>query len=236
MTDYGEQVTQLGRLMQRHRPALRENLAYYESEHRVKAIGVSTPPEMRKLLAQIGWPRMYVDSVEERLDIEGFRLADTSEADTRLWHWWQANNLDIEAGMGHTEAMVHGCAYITVAAPDPEDPMADQDTPSIRVESPQNLYAEVDPASRKVLRALRMHRHPSRPVADRATLLLPDRIVWLVRESGYNPWRTTDELVHNLRVASRSCRSRTGNRWPTAPGIRRSHRNCGRSPMPLPAR
>ena len=43
-------------------------------------------PRMRQVV--IHWPELVVDSVEERLDVEGFRLGGESEADDRLWDIW----------------------------------------------------------------------------------------------------------------------------------------------------
>lgn len=170
---------------------------YYDASHRVKSIGVSTPPEMRQLIAQIGWPRMYLDSLEERLDVEAFRVAGQTEADSRLWQWWQSNNMDEESGLGHVEALIHGRSYVTVAAPS-EDAF-DQDTPVFRVESPHNMWAEVDQRTRAVNRALRLYRSPNALSSDSATLYLPDRTIFMSRKDGsLSEWSTVETIEHNL--------------------------------------
>ena len=84
------------------------NTSYYEAERRPEAIGVTVPVQMQGLLAHVGYPRLYVDSIAERQYVEGFRLGDADEADEEMWNWWQANNLDIEAPLGYTDAYVHG--------------------------------------------------------------------------------------------------------------------------------
>lgn len=198
MATIQEQVDELAKRHALTLSALVENTDYYESNHRPLAVGVSTPPEMSKLIAQVGWPRTYLDSMEERLDVEGFRMAGESEADERLWGWWQANDMDEESGLGHIEAFVHGRAYITVSAPDPNDPTMDQGTPIFRVESPANMYAETDPRTRKVTRAVRIYQAPGSLVATGATLFLPDQTVILEREGGYSPWRIVKTIKHNL--------------------------------------
>src|SRR5688572_5654069 len=82
---------------------LGDNVLYYESEKRPESIGMAVPPEMRRLDCRIGWCRVYLDSLEERLDIEGFRLAGKSVGesvgDERLWSWWQYNDLDEWSGL-----------------------------------------------------------------------------------------------------------------------------------------
>jgi hypothetical protein len=97
---------------------LREDKAYYDSVRRPDAIGLAVPIEMRRLLAHVGYPRLYVDAVAERQEVEGFRLGGADEADSELWDWWQANDLDVEATLGHTDALIYGRAYLTVAAAD----------------------------------------------------------------------------------------------------------------------
>lgn len=200
MTSIEEHVDELTKLLGKSLGYLTSNSEYYESDHRPEAIGISTPPEMRKLIAQIGWPRMYLDSMEERLDVEGFRLAGKSESDERLWGWWQSNNMDEESGLAHIEAFVHGRAFVTVTAPSPDDPSVDQSTPIFRVESPMNMWVETDPVTRNVTRAIRVYQAPGAVVSSGATLFLPDRTVILTREGGYSPWRIVRTIQHNLGV------------------------------------
>lgn len=179
------------------KPTRDENSAYYESEHRLKAIGVGTPPEMRMLVSAIGWPRVYVDALEERLDIEGFRLAGQSYADERLWGWWQHNDLDVESGLAHLEALIHGVAYVTISAPGPLD---DPDVPVIRVESPTSMVVDIDPRTRRVRRALRLYVDELDPSQDAATLYLPNETIYLVRRQGAARWRVESRVRHMLGV------------------------------------
>jgi hypothetical protein len=151
---------------------LAENSSYYEAEHRPKALGLAVPPQMRHLLAKIGWASIYLDSMEERLNIEGFRMAGAETADDQLWSWWQANNMDTASSQAHLEALIYGRCYVTVSAPDPDDLLADQSAPIIRVESPTNVYAEVDEVTQRVTRAIRVIDREGKP--RRVTLYLPD--------------------------------------------------------------
>lgn len=181
---------------------LDENVLYYESKKRPMAIGLATPPEMRHLLAAIGWCRVYLDSLEERLDIEGFRLAG-GEADERLWSWWQYNNLDEWSGLGHLESFIHGRAYITISSPDPNDPTMDQDKPLIRVESATTMWADVDPRTQRVTRAVRVVRNADETLdTTRLTIYLPNSTIGLVRSDGatMTEWDEEWRVDHNLGV------------------------------------
>ncbi|TCO56789.1 phage portal protein [Actinocrispum wychmicini] len=181
---------------------LADNVLYYESQKRPISVGVSTPPEMRDLLAQIGWCRVYVDSVEERLDIEGFRMAGEPKADTRLWEWWQSNRLDEVSSYAHTEALIHGRAYIVVSAPDPSDPLADATVPVIQVESPSTMWADIDYRTHRVKRAVRVIKGDSPfgpPVPDYVTIYLPDSTTGLL-QGGADGWTVDFHASHNLGV------------------------------------
>jgi len=131
----------------------------------------------------IGWPQLVVDSVEERLDVEGFRLPDADEADDGLWRVWQANDLDETSQLGHVDALVMRRSYVCVGSNE-----ADAATPLVTVESPLEVFADLDPRTRKVRAALRRvaEEGSTARVSDRyATLYLPERTVWFRWADGW---------------------------------------------------
>src|SRR5690554_5412494 len=75
----------------------------------------------------------------------GLRMAGQSHADDRLWAWWQENDLDVESGLAHTEALVHGRSYITVSASPDEN-----GSPIIRAESPKHMWVDIDRKSTRL--------------------------------------------------------------------------------------
>jgi hypothetical protein len=193
---------------------LKDCKKYYESERRPEAIGIAVPPEMRGLLANVGYPRLYIDSIAERQEVEGFRMGGSDDSDEQLWDWWQANNLDIEATLGHTDSLIYGRSYITVAAPGEDDPGVDPDVPIIRVEPPTSLYAEIDPRTREVTEAIRAVYTEDQAELISTTLYLPDETLQWVRKpsgesySGWNykdgnrdyGWRLVSRVRHELGV------------------------------------
>jgi len=172
---------------------------YYEAQRRPDAIGVAVPAEMRNLLAHVGYPRLYIDSIAERQELEGFRLGGADTADADLWDWWQANNLDVEAVLGHTDALVYGRSYITIAAPDPSvDLNVDPEVPLIRVEPPTNLYASIDPRTKDVTQAIRVVYDDDGTSVTAATLYLPmQTIQWVKDASG---WVPLTQVNHGMGV------------------------------------
>jgi len=177
--------------------ALKDSKKYYDAERRPDAIGVAVPPNMRDLLAHIGYPRLYVDSIAERQEVEGFRLAGRPDADSELWDWWQANNLDVEAPLGHTDALIYGAAYITISMPDPAiDLFVDPQIPIIMVEPPTSLYAEIDPRTRLATQAIRAVYNEDQSEIIAATLYTPDQnIQWLKQDGAWTPIST---ISHGL--------------------------------------
>jgi hypothetical protein len=185
-------------LFEEKQRGLSDNKAYYESERRPTAIGIATPPQMQTLLANVGYPRLYVNAVADRLEVEGFRIAGKDEADEQMWDWWQANFLDVESSLGHTEALVHGRAYITIAAPDENDPGVDPKTPIIRVEPPTALHAVIDPRTRQVTSAIRATYDEGGTEVLASTLYLPDQTVTWVREAGQ--WKRFSVVSHGMEM------------------------------------
>ncbi|ASZ75179.1 portal protein [Mycobacterium phage MissWhite] len=179
---------------------LESNTSYYEAERRPEAIGVTVPPQMQSLLAHVGYPRLYVDSIAERQAVEGFRLGDADEADEELWQWWQANNLDIEAPLGYTDAYVHGRSFVTISRPDPNiDLNWDQNIPIIRVEPPTRMHAEIDPRIGRVSKAIRVAYDQEGNEIQAATLYTPmDTLGWFKNEEG--EWQEWFNVPHGLGV------------------------------------
>lgn len=112
-----------------------------------------------ELLAEIGdqiqqvvvnWPQLVVDAVEERLDVEGFRYPDAAGGDEELWRIWQANSMDEQSQQAHVDALVMQRAFLVVGS-NPDD----EATPLVTAESPLQMHADYDPATRRVRAGLK---------------------------------------------------------------------------------
>lgn len=202
------------------KPELVSMDAYYEGLQPLSYMAPELLAELSDRIRQvvINWPRLVVDSQEERLDVEGFRLAGEAEADTRLWEWWQANDLDEESQLGHLDALIMKRAYVIVGSrtgPDADtDDDGDEDSPLITVESPLEVFAERDPRTREVQAAVkRWSTDDGSKKVEFATLYLPDATVWFQRDGG--KWAETDRDDHELHtvpVVPVVNRARTRNR------------------------
>lgn len=187
---------------------------YYQGEQHLEQLGLAVPDDLRRFVTIVGWPGTQVDSVEERCDVEGFRLPGKSEADTALADVWQANDLDDESHMGHVDSLALGRSYACVGAGD------DPELPKITVESPMEMVHEYSPRLRDTSAAARIYQDDSSGEAvQRATLYTRDATTWLVHDDGR--WRIEDRDEHGL------------GRCPVVPLVNRgrSHARYGVSEM-----
>ncbi len=116
----------------------------------------------------LNWARLVVNSLEERLDVEGFRLAQDQPADDELWRIWQANDLDEGSQMAHVDSLVHGRSFAIVWANE-DDPR----TPLITVESAEQMTVQFEPGTTRVVAAA---KHWAQDDMVYATLYLPNMI------------------------------------------------------------
>lgn len=130
------------------------------------------------------WTRIVVDACEERLNIEGFRIpakqsvekgaAVANEAAGReAWRMWQENELDAQSQIAHTEALLHGAAYVTVWPGD------DPATPDVTVEHASNAIVVSD-TKRRRRRIAALRLYIDELGIEHAELFLPDG-VWMYR-------------------------------------------------------
>lgn len=171
---------------------------YYEGE---QPLSYMHPELIQQLEGQIRqvvlfWPQLAVDSVAERLKLEGFRRPDQASGDDQLWEIWQANDMDAGAPRAHVEALVFGRSYVTVGSPDePDDP------PVITDESAMDMIATTDPRTRETAAAVRRWAsdgvEQSARIADMATLYLPDvTIIYAKQKDG--SWAEQSRDDHEL--------------------------------------
>lgn len=175
----------------------RKWMAYYDGRQPLSYLAPELASELDDRIRSviINWPELVVDALEERLDVEGFRLPGADRGDSQLWEWWQANDLDVESGPGHVEALAAGRSFVIVGA-------GEGDYPIITVESSEQVTVDVDPRTRQVTAALKQWCDgDSSGDPQYATVYLPDRTEFYVRQGVTGAWEPAAESdVHNLGV------------------------------------
>jgi hypothetical protein len=126
--------------------AIKEPEDYYAGRHRLAFATQKFRQTFGALFRALAdnWCRTVVDAPVERLVIEGFRFGPDQEADKEAWSIWQANCLDAESVIAHTEAVKDGAAYVMVSPPE-----AGSDVPIITVEHPSQVIVAFAPGSRR---------------------------------------------------------------------------------------
>jgi hypothetical protein len=120
-------------------------------------------PELR-----VGFCQLAVDLIEERLNIEGFRLPDEAPGSSKIWNEiWQPNQLDEYSQQAHLESLIHGnCNLLVWSGADGR--------PRITVESARQSLVWTMPGNpHRIAGIKRWLHHDGRA---RCTLFLPDVI------------------------------------------------------------
>jgi hypothetical protein len=118
--------------------------AYYEGDHSLAFATAKFREAFGILFGAIAdnWCQLVVDSKVERLEVQGFRFGKKPGADDIAWDIWQANGLDAESAMVHTEAAKLGEAYWLV------EPGATSDDPPTSPPSiPRSASSRARPAT-----------------------------------------------------------------------------------------
>lgn len=164
---------------------------YYEGRHQLtfttavfrKAFGASF-----KNFSD-NWTNLVVDAVEERLHVNGVKTGSKGR-DTKAWSIWKDNNLDADAELGHTEALIYGASYVLVW---PEKGM---ESPTITVEDSRSTIVEMMPGSRR-LRAAALKEWLDEEGFHNVNLYLPNALY---------KWRSVSKVTtdHDLWVPDQS--------------------------------
>lgn len=125
---------------------------YYEGNQPLKYMSEAMREELGDSVAElvINWARLVADAYETRLDIEGFRFADSDSGDDDLWHAWQYNQMDEQSQQAHLDSLALSRSYVTVGS-NPESGRP----PLISVESPFQVWAQRDARTRRVNAAIK---------------------------------------------------------------------------------
>ncbi|MGV9888382.1 phage portal protein [Streptomyces sp. NPDC003395] len=177
--------------------------AYFNGEQIVRDLGISIPPQLQRLHTVIGWPRIGVESLEQRLDLEAFRWADGSDS-SDLEEIAESNDLYDEASLAHLDALTYGREYVAVGSGEAGDP------PLITYESPLDMTMFWDARLRMATAALRESVEDGVRIA---TLYLQDQTVYAAETT--DGWEVFDRDIHNLGmvpVLRMANRQRTADR------------------------
>lgn len=193
-------VAYLARVHEGLLPGLEDLNRYYEGKQPLAYLNPELLEELGDQIRQVvvNWPRLVVDSLEERLDVEGFRYADDEDAADDLWKIWQANGMDEQSQQAHVDSLVMRRSFLVVGTNE-----KDPGTPLVTVESPLQMQVDWDPRTRTVRAALKRW-HEQDPLTDAVTdryaaLYLPG-ITHYYEQTSVTSWKEVDRDEHGLEV------------------------------------
>jgi hypothetical protein len=172
-------LRKLGSELDKKQRPLRGYQDYYDGKHNLVFATEKFKSAFGRLFEAFAdnFTAVVVDSTEERMKVQGFRFPPSDDqakadetGDKDAWRIWQANNLDADAQLAHTEQLVKSeCSLLVWNDPN------DEKTPSITVESAlEMVVARAAGNRRKRLAAMKRWVDDSGYIF--ATLYLPDGI------------------------------------------------------------
>ena len=114
--DDAEQAT-LDELVEQLRVKTPRNLlraAYYDGKHAHRDIGISTPPQMRRIATVLGWSAKSVDILNRRCHLEGFVSPGLDTSSVGLDELLEANRIDLEAPQAGVSSLIHATSFLVV--------------------------------------------------------------------------------------------------------------------------
>lgn len=133
-----------GRMVAR-RPVIDRAVRYYDGAHNLAFASEKFLEAFGGLFGAFAdnWCGVVTGAVEERLGIQGFRVGDDVKTDDDAKRFWEINELDLQAGMGHVDALNTGAAYVTVWRGE------DDNVPEITVDPAHSTIVAAHPKMRR---------------------------------------------------------------------------------------
>ncbi|GAA2294022.1 hypothetical protein GCM10010149_47450 [Nonomuraea roseoviolacea subsp. roseoviolacea] len=181
---------------------------YYEGRHQLSFAAAKFREAFGPMFESTwadNFASLVVDSVAERLQVDGFRFTDDPEADADALDIWQRNGLDADSDAAHTDALVTGGSFVTVWGDS-------EGKPVIVPESAHEMVVSYVPGSRKVIRAA-LKKIDDEWGDTHATLWLPNRVYASTYTTGREDWDDFTEAPNPL------------NRVPVVPLLNRPRLN-----------
>lgn len=202
-TEIGKAIADYGPLAHREWHRLDGFEAYYRGKHRAPYTPETVTREFRELVHRsvTNLTRLIVNTLTQRLIVDGFRPSTTSVENAPQWDWWQANGMDARQKALYDEVAKHGYAGMLVF---PAEDGAD--APVMRPVSPLEWWPHFDNWSDDWPDlALSQPARPTEPYEPyviepdnwQQWIVLDERARYVVRTSGKNVIVEAED-VHDL--------------------------------------
>ena len=92
--------------------------AYYDGKNAVQDLGISTPPNFRRIATVLGWSAKAVDILNRRCKLEAFDVPGMNVADLGWDDLWRKNRLASEAAQAGVSSLIHATAFLVTTVGD----------------------------------------------------------------------------------------------------------------------
>ncbi|MEO6627622.1 MAG: phage portal protein [Aquihabitans sp.] len=96
--------------------------AYYDGKHAHRDLGISTPPQMRRLCAVLGWSAKSVDVLNRRCHLDGFVIPGVESSSVGLDGLWDDNWLALEAPQAGVSSLIHATSFLVATQGGEDEP------------------------------------------------------------------------------------------------------------------
>jgi len=173
----------------RERQIMQLTRSYYRGLQVITNLRIAIPAELEFLRTVVGWPRVAVDPLVERMSVDAFRLPGATTPDQVMTDAWFDNGMDSDQTLMFTDLFSMGRSWVTVGSAD-----SPGEAPRICVESPLNMTAIWDVRSAKPTAVLQTYWLDER---RHAALYLPDQTIH-VGEDDNHQWELIDRDMHGF--------------------------------------
>lgn len=194
------EVEKLEAQLQRAKNSNYKKNKYYYQKNRIRDLGINTPDSLRGLQIQLGWCKMAVDSIAERINWRGYYNPEVSDAELNETTEWlngiyKDNFFEGEQQLAHKDALTTGTGFISVGSGDVEN-----GEPEILwiAENSSTITLRYDKRKREVLSAFKFLPGEEKS-DDRGILWLPDETIELGRNRAED-WVEVERDEHGAGV------------------------------------
>jgi hypothetical protein len=109
-------LRRLNARLDRRGPIMRRFVDYYDGIHNVKLVSERFRAEFGRRFPEYAdnFMPLVVDTEANRLHVQGVRYGPDRRSDPDAWRWWQANHLDADSALSHSDALLKGCTNVMV--------------------------------------------------------------------------------------------------------------------------
>lgn len=185
------------------RPVIEKAEAYYDGAHNLAFAGEKFLEAFGGLFSAFAdnWCGVVTNAVEERMEVQGFRVDESTTADEQAKKLWEKNELDLQSAMGHLDGLISGAFFVTVWRG--ED---GEEVPEITVDSSTMTVVECHPKMRR-RRTAALRAYVADDGYEHAELFFPEA-VYLFRSRSkrgggdFDPLRAQWVIEDQLDTAS----------------------------------